>query len=452
MKEGLALSNAAETVINRLGENGYEGYAVGGCVRDSLLGLVPNDFDVTTNALPNEVLSLFKKDFTVVETGLKHGTVTVVIDGEPIEVTTFRCDGDYLDGRHPEKVCFTRSLSEDLCRRDFTVNAMAYSESRGLIDLFDGKKDLEKGIIRTVGNPEDRFNEDALRILRALRFASTYDFLIEEKTKNAIFKQKESLTLLSAERIFSELKRLVTGKGAERILLEYSSVLAVILPEIKESIGFSQCTPYHLYDVYTHSVKTLAACPPDTVLRLSALLHDCGKPETFKETDGVGHFFGHASVSAEKTRAAMNRLKSDNATKDAVVTLVKYHDTDVQENEKNIKKWLGRLTPELFGRLIDLKIADNSAKTKESLERLKKYENIKKMAKDILEKEECFSLRQLKVNGSDLISIGFPKGREIGEMLNTLLEMVISGECENERETLLNEARRKISAKKTVMT
>lgn len=448
MKEGLALSNAAETVINRLGENGYEGYAVGGCVRDSLLGLVPNDFDVTTNALPNEVLSLFKKDFTVVETGLKHGTVTVVIDGEPIEVTTFRCDGDYLDGRHPEKVCFTRSLSEDLCRRDFTVNAMAYSESRGLIDLFDGKKDLEKGIIRTVGNPEDRFNEDALRILRALRFASTYDFLIEEKTKNAIFKQKESLTLLSAERIFSELKRLVTGKGAERILLEYSSVLAVILPEIKESIGFSQRTPYHLYDVYTHSVKTLAACPPDTVLRLSALLHDCGKPETFKETDGVGHFFGHASVSAEKTRAAMNRLKSDNATKDAVVTLVKYHDTDVQENEKNIKKWLGRLTPELFGRLIDLKIADNSAKTKESLERLKKYENIKKMAKDILEKEECFSLRQLKVNGSDLISIGFPKGREIGEMLNTLLEMVISGECENERETLLKEARRKISAKK----
>lgn len=405
-------------------------------------------FDVTTNALPNEVLSLFKKDFTVVETGLKHGTVTVVIDGEPIEVTTFRCDGDYLDGRHPEKVCFTRSLSEDLCRRDFTVNAMAYSESRGLIDLFDGKKDLEKGIIRTVGNPEDRFNEDALRILRALRFASTYDFLIEEKTKNAIFKQKESLTLLSAERIFSELKRLVTGKGAERILLEYSSVLAVILPEIKESIGFSQRTPYHLYDVYTHSVKTLAACPPDTVLRLSALLHDCGKPETFKETDGVGHFFGHASVSAEKTRAAMNRLKSDNATKDAVVTLVKYHDTDVQENEKNIKKWLGRLTPELFGRLIDLKIADNSAKTKESLERLKKYENIKKMAKDILEKEECFSLRQLKVNGSDLISIGFPKGREIGEMLNTLLEMVISGECENERETLLKEARRKISAKK----
>lgn len=440
MKEGVILSDAAKTVIERLNEYGFEGYAVGGCVRDSLLGLTPHDYDVTTGAPPEETLEIFK-DFTVVKTGIKHGTVTVVINKEPIEVTTFRCDGVYSDGRHPEKVSFTKSLSEDLMRRDFTVNAMAYSEKSGLVDLFDGQSDLKNGIIRTVGSPEDRFNEDALRILRALRFASTYDFKIEENTGKAILKLKESLTLLSAERIFSELKRLIVGVGAERILTEYSSVFAVILPEIKESIGFLQNTPYHLYDVYTHSVKTLAACPPDTVLRLAALLHDCGKPETYKEENGVGHFFGHAAVSTEKARVALNRLKSDNATRDAVISLVKHHDADISETEKSVKRWLGRLPPEIFERLIDLKIADNSAKTEESKKRLQKYENIKKIMKGILEREECFSLRQLKINGSDLIALGFPKGRQIGEVLNSLLEKVIAGECENEREALRATAR-----------
>ena len=432
----MIISEAAKAVLKRLRDSGYEAYVVGGSVRDSLLGLIPHDYDVTTSALPEVSKALFE-GFTVVETGIKHGTVTVVINGEPIEVTTFRCDGDYSDGRHPENVSFTGDLSEDLKRRDFTVNAMAYSEEGGLVDLFDGRSDLENGIIRTVGDPEERFTEDALRILRALRFASTYDFKIEKETEKAIRKLRGSLSLLSAERIFSELKKLIVGKGAERILLEYPEVITEILPELKEAVGFDQRTPYHLYDVYTHTVKTLAACPPDTVTRLSALFHDCGKPDTFKETDGVGHFFGHASVSAEKTSAAMLRLKSDNKTKDAVVTLVKYHDTDVQENEKNVKRWLGRLTPEIFGRLIDLKIADNSAKTDESLARLKKYKNIKRIAKEVLEKEECFSLRQLEINGSDLISLGVPRGRAIGETLELLLDKVISGECENKRETLL---------------
>ncbi len=439
MKERVTLSEAAKTVIKRLNEYGYESYAVGGSVRDCLLGLTPHDFDVTTSAPPDVTSEIFG-DFTVVETGIKHGTVTVVINKEPIEVTTFRCDGEYNDGRHPERVSFTRSLAEDLKRRDFTVNAMAYSEDRGLVDLFGGEKDLQGGIIRTVGNPEDRFNEDALRILRALRFASTYDFRIEEETKAAILKQRESLKLLSAERVFSELKRLIVGKGAERILLEYSDVFSVVLPEIKESIGFLQHTPYHLYDVYTHAVKTVAACPFDTVTRLAALLHDCGKPETYKEEDGVGHFFGHAAVSTEKTRVALSRLKSDNITRDAVILLVKYHDADVQETEKSVKRWLGRLTTELFGKLLDLKIADNLAKTEESKKRLQKYENIKEIMKGILEKNECFSLKQLRINGSDLISLGFPKGRGIGETLEELLEKVVSGQCENEKESLIKEA------------
>ena len=436
MDKKVKLSDAARIVIDRLYENGYDGYAVGGAVRDSLLGLTPSDFDVTTDATPDVTASLFK-DFNVIETGIKHGTVTVMINGEPIEVTTFRCDGDYLDGRHPEKVSFTRSLAEDLKRRDFTVNAMAYSERSGLIDLFGGENDLKNKVIRTVGNPEDRFNEDALRILRALRFASTYGLEIEPKTAEAIVRLKENLRSLSAERIFSELKKLIVGKNAEGILLEYPSVIAEILPELKESIGFLQHTPYHLYDVYTHTVKTVSACPPDVVTRLSALLHDCGKPETFKMENGVGHFFGHASVSAEKARNALNRLKSDNATKDAVLTLIKYHDAVIEENEKTVKRWLGKLTPGLFSSLIDLAVADNSAKTDESLERLKKYESIKRIAKDILEKEECFSLKQLKVNGSDLIAIGFPKGKLIGETLDALLEKVISGECENEKNALL---------------
>ncbi len=444
MKGRVILSDAARAVIERLNARGYESYAVGGSVRDCLLGLAPHDFDVTTSAPPDVTSEIFS-DFTVVKTGIKHGTVTVVINREPIEVTTFRCDGKYSDGRHPERVSFTESLAEDLKRRDFTVNAMAYSEETGLIDLFGGENDLRSGIIRTVGNPEERFNEDALRILRALRFASTYDFRIDERTKAAILKQRESLKLLSAERIFSEIKRLILGAGAERVMLEYSCVFSVVLPEIKESIGFLQHTPYHLYDVYTHTVKTLAACPPDTVTRLAALFHDCGKPETYKEENGVGHFFGHAAVSAEKTAKALSRLKSDNATRDAVTALVKYHDTDVQETEKSVKRWLGRLTPEGFGRLIDLKIADNSAKTEESRKRLQKYENIKKIITDVLEKEECFSLRQLKINGSDLISLGFPKGREIGETLNALLETVVSGQCENERESLIREALRRIA-------
>ena len=436
MDRKVILSDAARTVIERLNENGYEGYAVGGAVRDSLLGLTPHDFDVTTDATPDVTASLFK-DFNVIETGIKHGTVTVLISGEPIEVTTYRCDGDYLDGRHPEKVSFTRSLAEDLKRRDFTVNAMAYSDKNGLVDLFGGENDLENGIIRTVGKAEDRFNEDALRILRALRFASTYGFEIEKQTASAILKLTENLRHLSAERIFSELKKLIVGKNAERILLDYPYVFAEILPELKDSIGFLQHTPYHLYDVYTHTVKTVSACPSDATVRLAALLHDCGKPETFKMENGVGHFFGHAAVSTEKARNALNRLKTDNATKDAALTLIKYHDAVIEENERAVKRWLGKLSPELFSSLIDLAVADNSAKTEESLERLKRYESIRGIAEDILKKEECFSLKQLKINGSDLISLGFPKGRMIGETLNILLEKVISGECENEKEALL---------------
>ncbi len=435
----MTLSVGAGTVISRLNACGYEAYAVGGAVRDSLLGLTPHDFDVTTNAFPSAVAEIFR-DFKVIKTGIKHGTVTVLVGNEPIEVTTFRSDGRYSDGSDPDGVAFSSELSEDLKRRDLTVNAMAYSYKSGLTDPFGGRDDLENGIIRAVGDPEERFGEDALRILRALRFASVYGFRIEEGTDKAIRKLSGSLSRLSAERIFSELKGLITGKDAERILLEYPSVITEILPELSECVGFCQHTPYHLYDVYTHTAKTVSACPPDTVTRLAALLHDCGKPAVFRLENGVGHFFGHAEVSAEGADAALKRLKADTLTAKSVCTLVKYHGADIEETEKSVKRWLARLSPELFSRLTDLKIADNSAKTAESLPRLKRYENIKRITAEILEKEECFSLKQLRINGSDLLSVGFQKGREIGEVLEALLSGVISGELENERAALIKKA------------
>ncbi len=433
----IILSFAAKTILCRLRQNEYEGYIVGGTVRDSLLGIIPHDYDVATSASPQTVLKIFD-DFTILKTGIKHGTVTVLINGEPIEVTTFRHDGNYIDGRHPESVSFTKTLLEDLKRRDFTVNAIAYSEESGIIDPFGGKNDLKKRILRTVGDPEERFSEDALRILRAIRFASVYGFKIEENTKKSIFELSGKLNALSAERIFSELKQIITGKNAEEVLLEYPYVISRILPELQDCIGFDQHTPYHKYDVYTHSVKALSACPADTITRLAALLHDCGKPQTFEIKNGVGHFYSHSAVSTEKAQQALVRLKADNVTKNAVVKLVKYHDAKIiDETEKSVKRWMNKLSSELFLKLIDLMIADNTAKTEESKKRLQKYKNIKEIIKSVIEKDECFSLRQLKINGNDLISLGIPKGKRVGKALSFLLDKVIEDECENEKNALL---------------
>ena len=432
----LKISPSAEKAINLLASSGYAAYAVGGCVRDLIMGEEPNDFDITASSRPEETLYVFR-DFKTIETGLKHGTVTVLIDGDPLEITTFRSDGEYKDNRHPEKVEFSRHISDDLSRRDFTVNAMAYNHDDGLIDLFGGTEDLKKGVIRTVGEADKRFNEDALRILRAFRFASQKGFSIEPKTAESALRNLHLLENLSAERVYSELKKLLLGKNAERIMLDYPEVICAVIPELKPAVGFDQRNPHHIYDVYTHTVKAVCACPFDPVLRLAALLHDVGKPETFSLKDGVGHFYGHSDKSMEIAKRVLARLKVDNCTKNTVLTLIKYHDPVIPAEERSVKRYMNRLTPEVLSMLLDLKGADNLAQSPECAKRLEIYTEIRRIMAEITEKNECFSKSQLALNGDDLIALGIPRGKRIGQILDALLEEVTAGNIENEKDLLI---------------
>ncbi len=430
----------AQRLINQLQENGYEAYFVGGCVRDMLMGVSPHDFDITTSARPDEMLGVFS-EYKVIPTGLKHGTLTVLLENEPYEITTFRCDGEYSDHRRPESVSFSRRLSDDLCRRDFTVNAMAYSERTGLIDLFGGEDDIKNGIIRAVGDPCERFDEDALRILRALRFASEKGFRIDKDTKKAIFECIPLLSYVSSERVFTELKKLIVGKGVFDVLCEFSSVMGAIIPSLKPCIAFDQRNYHHIYDVYTHTAHAVAACPPDFTVRLAALLHDIGKPPTFSVKDGVGHFYGHAEKSVELARQALSELKSDNETKDTVLTLIKYHDLVIEPTEKAVRRMLGKIGVQKMEMLLDLKAADNLAQAPEYHGRLKQYDEIRRVMAEILEKDDCFSLKKLAVNGQDIMSLGVPAGRDVGRILSALLALVIDGELENEKNALLERVR-----------
>lgn len=438
-----AVPRGALSVLERLENAGYEAYIVGGCVRDILIGKTPSDFDVTTSARPEETERVFS-ELRTVETGLKHGTVTVISDGEPYEITTFRADGEYTDGRHPESVCYSEKLETDLERRDFTVNAMAYSPKRGLVDIFGGARDLKNGILRAVGDPERRFTEDALRILRALRFSAVYGFEIERSTAEAAKRLSGRIELLSGERIFSELKKLICGDSAEKVMLEFPDIICKALPEFTPTVGFLQHNPHHVYDVYTHSVKAMSYVKNDVVLRLAALMHDLGKPSTFSlDADGVGHFYGHSEESIRLASAALTRLKSDGYTLDAVLKLIKYHDPVIQTDEKSVKRWLNKLTPELLFQLLELKKADNMAQvsdpscSEELDKRLNNYAVIRDVAERILSKDECFSLKQLAVNGDDLAAIGIPRNREMGRALTFLLDAVISGKVENTKKELL---------------
>ena len=432
----LKISPSSEKAINLLASSGYTAYAVGGCVRDLLMGETPNDFDITTSSRPEETLYVFR-DFKTIETGLKHGTVTVLMDGEPLEITTFRSDGEYKDNRHPESVEFSRNIADDLSRRDFTVNAMAYNHADGLIDLFGGVGDLKNGVIRTVGDPDRRFGEDALRILRAFRFAAQKGFAIAPETAESALHNLHLLKNLSAERVYSELKKLLLGKNAEKIMLDYPEVICAVIPELKAAVGFDQRNPHHIYDVYTHTVKAVCACPLDPVLRLAALLHDVGKPDTFSLKDGVGHFYGHSDKSMEIAETVLARLKADNYTKNTVLTLIKYHDPVIAPEEKSVKRYMNRLTPEVLSLLLDLKGADNLAQSPECAKRLETYAEIRRIMADITARNECFSKRQLAINGDDLIALGIPRGKRIGQILDALLEEVTAGNIENEKEKLI---------------
>ncbi|MBQ2862228.1 MAG: HD domain-containing protein [Oscillospiraceae bacterium] len=423
-----------------LEKSGYEAYAVGGCVRDSLLGEIPTDYDVTTSAFPEETKSVFKNEH-VIETGIKHGTVTVLINNYPIEITTFRIDKNYSDNRHPDSVEFTRSLKEDLSRRDFTVNALAYSEKTGLVDMFGGLSDIEHKIIRCVGSPDARFEEDALRIMRGLRFASCLGFDLEEKTAASIYKNRELLKNVSAERLFSELKKLICGKDAAKILVEHAEALSVLIPELLPLKGFEQHHFRHDKDVLGHTVAVLQNVPPVSALRLAALLHDIAKPlcQSFDE-NGTAHYFGHAPLSAQIAEEILLRLKSDNETKNAVCLLIRHHGDRFPAEPKAIKRMLSKIGPKNFDDLITLMRADDLGKRPEYYPGEEFFQNYKNIAAKIIADEECFSLKNLALNGRDLISAGFAPGPEMGRILSALLEAVLEEDLPNQKEKLLDYA------------
>ena len=434
----IIIPKSANKILKALKSSGFEGFLVGGCVRDSLMGVVPNDYDITTNATPEQMIDVFK-DFKVFKTGTEHGTVTVVVDGENIEVTTYRIDGEYVDNRHPTDVCFTSNIEDDLSRRDFTVNAMAYNEERGLIDLFGGIDDLEKGVIRCVGDPDKRFFEDGLRILRAVRFASKLGFEIEEKTAKSIHKNKHLLKNISVERIFVEFKKTLLGKGVESVLIQFKDVIAQFIPEIKPCFQFDQNTKYHCYDVYTHIVKTVSAISAEENLRLAAFFHDIGKPNVyFTDEKGVGHFYTHNKVSEKMTKEILTRLKSDNATKDYVSTLVYIHDREMATTEKSVKRFLSKYSKELFFDLLKIKRADASSHAKEYRDREEYISSLLQIFEKIERENQCFSLKDLKLNGNDLIELGIKPSKEIGVILNKLLLSVIDEKVENEKQKLID--------------
>ena len=430
-----------QDVLRKLNEAGYEGYLVGGCVRDMLLGNVPHDWDITTSALPEETMALFAH--FAIPTGLQHGTVTVRSGGLSCEVTTYRTDGDYSDHRRPDGVTFTPSLREDLARRDFTVNAMAMGADGTVHDYFGGQEDLRRGLLRCVGAPKQRFSEDALRILRALRFSATLSFPIEEETRAALVELKDDLSYVAAERIREELTKLLQGQDVERVLNDFPQVVGVVIPEMLPAVGFDQRNCHHFLDVWQHTVRAVAVSQKDPIIRWAMLLHDLGKPSVFSvDEEGVGHFFGHAHVSEDIARAVCQRLRFDNRSAQRIVTLVAQHDRDVALTEKAMTRLLRQIGVENAYALCNVKRADNLAQHHDYHGRQAVLDEAEALISRIVESDKCFSLRQLAVDGNDMLSLGL-RGREIGQALELLLSAVMDGDLPNEKEALLAEIKGK---------
>lgn len=433
--------------LERLCRAGFSSYVVGGCVRDSILGRCPNDWDITTAATPQETAKVFA-DFRTVETGIRHGTLTVLVNGVPLEITTFRNDGEYADHRHPVCVRFSRHLKDDLARRDFTVNAMAYHPDEGLIDLFGGQEDLRRGVIRCVGEPAVRFDEDGLRILRAIRFASVLDFTVDAPTSEAVHRLSGLLDSIARERVREELFKLLTGAGAARVLREYADVIACVLPEIRPAIGFPHNSKYHSLDVWEHTLRAIEVSSPWLLVRLSLLFHDLGKPHTKTEDAEGWHFKGHAKVSVALAEAALARLATDRATSEAVLQLVEWHDREILPEARSVKRLMRRMSDENIAHLMEIKRADRIAHAKGYDVPSPSLAEILRLVEQIRESNECLSLRTLAIGGDALLSMGIPRGKVIGEILCTLLDRVIDGELPNDAERLLAEARQLWDAQK----
>lgn len=424
-------------ILKALEEHGHEAHCVGGCVRDSLLGREPGDWDVATSALPEETMALFPG--RAAPTGLRHGTVTVREGTLPVEVTTFRTDGRYTDRRRPDSVAFTRSLRDDLSRRDFTVNAMGLDLRGTLTDPFGGREDLKNRLLRCVGNPEERFQEDALRILRCLRLAAVLGFDLEEETAQELRACRKLLRDVAAERIQVELTKLLCGPAAAEVLRKFPEVAGTVVPELLPMVGFDQHSRYHCYDVWEHTLHALSEVPAEPVLRWAVLLHDVAKPRCYTRDERGGHFYGHPTVSAEMADAILRRLKFDNATREAVITLVLWHDREIPRTEKSIRRALRKLGAARLRELTEVKRADNLGQAPAYRARLKDVEQIRRIMEDLLARDECVSMRQLAVNGRDMLALGL-RGPEIGAALEELLSAVVDGDLPNQRSALLRAA------------
>ena len=433
----LTIPSNAEKILHILEENGYEAYVVGGCVRDSILERNPNDWDITTSASPQQVKELFQR---TVDTGLQHGTVTVLMDKEGYEVTTYRVDGDYEDGRHPKQVMFTSSLEEDLKRRDFTINAMAYHPERGLVDLFHGMEDMEHKIVRCVGDPMERFHEDALRILRAVRFSAQLGFTIEEKTKAGIQALAPNLKCVSAERIQTELVKLLVSPHPDYLRVAYETgITREFLPEFDACMTTSQNTPHHCYTVGEHILHSLCHVRADKVLRITMLLHDIGKPVVRKtDENGRDHFKMHGIAGEKMAAQILRRLKFDNDTIRKVTRLVKWHDDRPDGTTKAVRRAVNRIGEDLFPYYLEVQQADMLAQSDyRRAEKQERLDKVKEAYETIINEHQCVSLKTLAVTGKDLIEAGYKPGREIGETLNRLLEVVLADPQKNQKEILL---------------
>ena len=424
-------------IIGKLEEVGYEAYMVGGCVRDAVLGTEPGDWDICTIALPEQIIKCFEEHRTI-KTGMKHGTITLVLEENNFEITTYRVDGIYSDSRRPDTVEFVSDLKKDLLRRDFTINAMAYSPKSGIIDFFGGQDDLKAGLIRCVGDADERFKEDALRIIRALRFASALGFTIERSTADSCIANKRLLSKIAVERISCELNKLITGQGVFHVLMNFIPVITKIIPEIAPMILFEQNSRYHCFDVFHHTVTSINFAPNDVIVRQALLFHDIAKPQCYTEDEHGGHFYGHPQMGAEITKEILLRLKYSNEAIESITELVLLHDEEICPTSKHIKRWLNRIGETRLRQLIEVKRADALAHTeKYGRIRVNTINDAELILNKIIEQQQCFSLRDLAINGNDLISFGVLPGVKIGSILNKLVDMVIDEKVENNKESLL---------------
>lgn len=425
-------------IIKSLEDYGFDTHLVGGCVRDILSGRTAHDYDITTNARPNQIIEAFK-NFNVIPTGIKHGTVTVLIGNFSAEITTFRTDGSYSDSRHPDSVRFSDSIYDDLSRRDFTINSIAMPLNGNIIDPFCGLDDIKNKILRCTGNPQKRFSEDALRILRCIRFSSELGFSVEPQTSDALVQQSELLQSVSAERIHSELDRLICGENCFDVLMKYYCIIAQFIPEISPCIGFDQHSPYHKYNVWEHTVRAVNAAPHDKIIRLALLLHDIAKPVTFKaDSNGRGHFKGHAEKGSLMAHDILKRLKYDNSTISNITSLIFYHSSKIH-SDYDIKHMLSLLGQKQFFRLMDVMHSDNCAKQDFVLSEAAEILQLSERADKLIENNCCICLSQLDINGSDILSLG-AKPTSVGKILHQLLDLVMSDCLENQKQSLSDKA------------